>query len=90
MNGGYIIVDCTGLELTAQSKLTISGIYKQVDAAYKTGKPVLAVNCTFEDDIMSPVYVMVNPRSNGNYIATASTLQITIDEDDGVTIVSFV
>lgn len=90
MNGGYIIIDFGDLELTSESKQTISGIYKQVDLAYKTGKPILAAHCTLNDELLSPVEIMVSPSAEtaGNYIATSSIYQIEIDDDDGATITS--
>lgn len=90
MNGGYVMVDCTGIELTSVVKQTITGIYNQVKRAVATNKPIFAVNCTWEQDVMTPIQVMVTPRSSGNYIATASTLQLEIDESDGVTIINMI
>lgn len=86
MNGGYIMIDGTGIELTSQSTTTVTGIFDKVNEAYEKKKPVYVVNITFEQDVMSPVAVMINPRPSGNYICTASTLQIEVDPDDGVTI----
>lgn len=88
MKGGYILLDCRGLELTSPVKLTKTGIYKKVKDAYESGKPVYAVNCLWEGDPMSPISVMITKRSSGNYIATASTLQIVIDENNGVEIIN--
>ena len=87
-NGGYIMIDCTGIELTTQTKQTITGIYDRMKAAVNSGKPIFAINITFEDVYMSPISVMVTQRPSGNYIATASTLQIEVDEDDGVTVIN--
>lgn len=92
VNGGYILVDCTGLDLNTDSKQTITGIFKKVETAFKSGKPVYCVNATFNisgtGNTVSPVAVMVNSDENGGYVATASTLQLWIDSDDGVTIVN--
>lgn len=87
---GYVIIDCKGLELTSQTKQTITGIYNRVRDAYNTGKPCICYNCLWEDDVMSPFNVMINPRSSGNYIATASTLQIEIDDEDGIEITNMI
>lgn len=90
MIGGYILVDCGGLELTSQTKQTIDGIYERVKIAYDTGKPVYATNVLFDEKPMTPVAVMVNPLPGDEdiLVCTASTLQIRVDEDDGVTIVN--
>ena len=91
-NGGYIMVDCTGLDLNTDTKQTITGIFDQIDNAFKSGKPVYAINATFNisgtGNTTSPVNVMVNSDENGGYVATASTLQLWVDSDDGVTIVN--
>lgn len=91
-NGGYILVDCTGLDLNTDTKQTITGIFTKVATAFKSGKPVYCVNATFNisgtGNTVSPVAVMVNSDENGGYVATASTLQLWIDSDDGVTIVN--
>ena len=42
MKGGYILVDCGGLELNDSSSQSITGLYKRAQAALKSGKPVLA------------------------------------------------
>ena len=91
-NGGYILVDCTGLDLNTDTKQTISGIFKKVTTAFESGKPVYCVNATFNisgtGNTVSPVAVMVNSDENGGYVVTASTLQVWIDSDDGCTVVN--
>ena len=89
MKGGYFMVDCEGLDLLTQTEQTIDGIFAQVDNGYNSGKPVFAYNCKWGDDIiMSPVPVMLNPDPDtyGNYVATASVLQLRINPDDGGTV----
>lgn len=85
---GYVVVDCTGIDLLAQSKVTVSGIYDQVKAAYESGKPMFACNCEYGDGVpMTPIQVMCIVEA-GTYVCTASILQIRVDAEDGVTIVS--
>lgn len=90
MNGGYTMIDCAGIELTTGDKQTITGIYNQVKTAYKADKQVIACNLTFAAGKVTPVSVMINPEpgSDTGYIATASTLQLWIGADDGVTVVN--
>lgn len=91
-NGGYIMVDCTGIDLNTATKQTVTGIFNRVETAFKTGKPVYAVNATFNisatGNTVSPINVMINSDQNGGYVATASTLQLWVDKDDGVQIVN--
>ena len=91
MIGGYKLIDCSGLDLLADSKQTITGIYAKVEEAYKTGKPIIAQNLEWGDvGIMSPVAVMVLPYAENTYTATASTLQLVITSDDGVVVNNFI
>ena len=90
MSNGYVLVDCKGCNLLAQSSQTISGLYKACDAAVKTGKPIYAVNCVYGTGVaMSPIQVMCILEA-GVYIFTASILQVRIASDDTVTIVPLI
>lgn len=86
MRGGYIMVDCKGLNLLAVSKQTIAGIYEETEKARKSGKQVLAHNCVWGPGVeITPIPVFAVPF-DGYTVWTSSTLQIIVDEDDGVTI----
>ena len=88
MNGGYVMINCDGLDLTSQSTQTIDGIFEDIDIAYNACKPVFAYNCKWGTLSMSPVPVMVNPDPDtaGNYVVTSSVLQIRVTPSDVVTI----
>lgn len=90
MNGGYILVNCKGLNLLAQSSQTINGLYKESVAAMDSGKPVIAANCVYGTDVpTSPVHVM--GTIEGDYVIfTTSILQIKVKNDDTVTIESLI
>lgn len=90
MNGGYVLLDCKGLELTTATGQTIAGMHQRITDTIGAGKPFYACNCTFEGDVMTPVAVMITPRSGGTYIATASTLQIVIGTDDSIEIINMI
>ena len=88
--GGYSQIDCSGIDLITADKQTIKGIYAQVKKAAKANKAVLACNMIFSQKPCTPAYVMVNadPAGTTTYVCTASTLQLWVDEDDGVTVVN--
>lgn len=87
-NGGYAMVDCQKMNLLAQSAQTVTGLHEACKAAMRTGKPVLACNCEYgEGEPMMPISVMVK-EEGGIIIATASILQIRVDEHDETTIVA--
>ena len=90
MVGGYAMIDCSGLVLTKGTNQNISGIWEQVDAAYKSGKPCWAYNCGYNDGLLSPVSVMILNESATEYIATSSILQISIKNNDVCKVTSLI
>ena len=89
--GGYTMVDCTGISLSTETKQTVSGIYAKVKKAYNAGKAVFAQNLTFASLATTPIQVMINPNpaeGSTDFICTASTLQLWVGADDGVTVVN--
>lgn len=90
MNGGYIMVDCEGLDLTATESQTVTGLYKALKTAKGTDKPVYAYNCIYDDMEVSPIHVFLTELTNGNIVGTASVLQVIVAEDDTVTINSMI
>lgn len=88
MANGYIMVDCTGINLLAGEKQTISGIFAKSTEAIETGKPIYAINLQYGEGVpMTPVAVMAI-EEGGKYCLTASVLQIWVDDDDGVDVVN--
>ena len=90
MVGGYAMIDCEGLVLTKGTNQTINGIWEQVDAAYKSGKPCWAYNCGYNDGMLTPVFVMILNESATEYIATSSILQISIKNNDVCKVTSLI
>lgn len=88
MNGGYIMVDCGGCNLLADSAQTISGLYEKVKYAYESGKPIYAVNCVYGTGVpLTPIPVFMIKQGT-SYCASSSILQVWVNENDGVNIVS--
>lgn len=87
MNGGYFMIDCTGLDLIKGStEQTINGLYEECQKALKANKPVYAVNCVWSTNgLVTPINCMLI-QFDGYVIATASTLQIVVTSADKVTI----
>lgn len=81
MQGGYCMIDCEGLLLTKATNQTVAGIWNQVDSAYKSGKPVWAYNCGYNDGVLSPVPGMLL-YEGGRYCFTSSILQVWISDTD--------
>lgn len=86
--GGYILIDCGGLNLLATDPQTISGLYAKVKKAHELNKPIYAVNCVYGSGVkLSPIQVFAINES-GTIICTASILQIRVASNDSVTITS--
>lgn len=87
-NGGYVMVDCEGLDLTKGSTpQTITGIYEKVQKAMKTSKEILACNCIWGTGLdVTPISVMVIQTDATTVTCTASTLQIIITSSNVITI----
>ena len=91
MKSGYILIDCSGVDLTKGStEQTISGLYARVKAAYNSGKMMIAENAVWGDQgLVSPIQVFAVDFGT-YYVITASTLQIWLTNADKVTIVNMV
>lgn len=91
MNGGYIMIDCTGLDLLlGETPQTVTGLHARIAEAVKTGKALYANNCIWgEGKPVTPVQVFAIYFADiETYIVTASTLQIIVPKNDSVTIVN--
>ena len=87
---GYIMVDCTGLELNDSTEQTIDGLYDRAKAALATGKPCYACNCEMNGGYCSPVAVAAWQEDEDTIIATGHVFRVAIDDDDGVTVTNLV
>ena len=91
MNGGYVMIDCTGLDLLlGDTPQTVTGLHARIADAVKTGKALYANNCIWgEGKPVTPVQVFAIYFADiETYIVTASTLQIIVPKNDSVTIVN--
>ena len=53
MNGGYALVDCTGVDLSDLG--TVNGLYSKLDSAIKSGKFIILANVVNGDTTFSPI-----------------------------------
>ena len=81
---GYVMVDCTGINLNTSSEQTVSGIYKKSLAAIESGKPALACNCNMSGAPCTPCSVIAWMEGT-TIIATGHVLRLTITSEDDVT-----
>lgn len=88
MNGGYIMIDCTGLDLTkGTTSQTVEGIYQRVKSALTHNKPLFANNAIWGNGKpVTPIQVFAIDFGDSGIICTASTLQVVIAPDDSIII----
>ena len=91
MKGGYINIDCSGLDLTkGATEQTITGLYQTVKSAFKANKPIFAYNAIWGGNgIVSPIQVFIVDFST-YFVCTTSTLQIKVTNQDKVTITNLI
>lgn len=87
MNGGYINIDCSGLDLTkGVTKQTITGLYNNIKNAFKANKPIFVYNTNWGDNgIVSPIQVFVIDFGT-QFNCTSATLRVNVTNQDKVTI----
>lgn len=92
MKGGYVNINCTGLDLTKGStEQSITGIYNKVYKSMKTDKPMFAYNCIWGNlGVLTPIQVFALQTASDTITVTASTLQVVVKNDDTITIVNMV
>lgn len=87
MNGGYYMINCKGLDLTkGETPQTITGLYSKMENALSRNKPIYAYNCAWGSLPVTPIEVFIIPLLENTIVATASTLQIWVTNEDVVTI----
>ena len=83
--GGYILVDCEGLDLTSAEKVTKTGFWKKAVTCLKAGKPIIASGCVYgSGKPVSPVTAFGWYLDTHTIVIVGATLHIIIDDEDGV------
>lgn len=81
------MVDCQGLDLTSETKVTKTGFYKLAKKALAQDKPIVAYNCVYgTGKPVSAITCFGWRLSSTSIVIVGATLHITIDSDDGVVV----
>lgn len=80
---GYIMVDATGLDVSATEAQTVDGLYDKLDAALSTGKEIILTGAVNDDVKFSPTPITCM-ASTGISIAMPG-FSATVADDDSVT-----
>lgn len=88
MTGGYILADCTGIDLTGgDTPQTVDGIWDKAVAALESNKPIIAKGCVYGTGVpVSPVPVFGWYIDTDEIVMVGATLHIHIKDDDTLTI----
>lgn len=86
MKGGYINVDCTGLDLSSSDPQTIDGIWDKAVEAMKVNKPIMAYGCDYNGAVMSPVECFGWYIATDEIVIVGATLHVHIKDDDSCTV----
>lgn len=79
MNGGYALIDCTGLDLSDLGE--VPGLYDSVKAAVDNDKVIVLANIVNDDQAFSPITAYGGIEAAGVFVSFFPvTLHIT-DED---------
>ena len=68
-NGGYVLVDFSGVNLYDENPQIIPGIFTAVDAALKTNKPIIAINAVMAVEGVATAPVSPLPMYGGHDMA---------------------
>lgn len=84
MNGGYSMVDCSGLDLGNPG--TVTGLYQKTKDALETGKPVILSGIVNGEQGFSPIVAYGGTESATSVFLSFFPITIHISNQDAVTI----
>ena len=83
MNGGYVIVDCDGLDLGTLG--TVTGLYAKVKDAIATEKPVVLAGIVNGEQAFTPIIAFGGVESATSVFLSFFPVTIHISNTDVVT-----
>lgn len=84
MNGGYVMIDCTGLDLSNPGK--VNGLYARTKKAIETNKPIQLYWLRNNTQGFTPVPAFGGVESASSVFLSFFPVTIHIDNEDTVTI----
>ena len=84
MNGGYVMIDCTGVDLGNLSP--VSGLYAKVKDALHTGKPIVINNIVNGEQSFSPIMSYGGIESETSVFLSFFPITLHIDNENNITI----
>lgn len=84
MNGGYFQLYLE-IDLSKKTKQTISGAYQLARSAVESGKPIILYGADSDGKKSTPIQIF-GWLNGTTYVFGSSVFQISIADDDGITI----
>lgn len=86
--GGYILVDCTGIDENETGEQTVPGIFSKISAAFNSGKEMRAINLVDDSKPIAPVSMVCVKDSETQFTVGFTAVGATITSADKVKVVS--
>lgn len=86
LKGGYIIIDCKGLDLSSSTAQEIEDSFAIATRALNSGKPIIAKNCVYGNAPVSPVTCFAWAISATEIVIVGATLHIHVKSDNTATV----
>lgn len=86
LKGGYIIIDCKGLDLSLTTAQEIDDSFAIAKTALNSGKPIIAKNCVYGTAPVSPVTCFAWEISATEIVIVGATLHIHVKSDNTATV----
>ena len=85
-NGGYIMVDCTGLDLSISTSQEIDGIWDKAEKALNQKKPIIAHGCKYSTADVTPVTCFGWRIAADEIVIVGATLHVHVKDNDTATV----
>ena len=83
MNGGYVLIDCKGLDLNVLG--TVDGLYAKVKAAVKAEKPIVLCNVVNATQAFTPIVAFGGEESSTSVFLSFFPVTLHVSSSDVVT-----
>lgn len=83
MNGGYSLIDMTGVDLNDLG--TKTGLYDAIKAAVKAGKPMVLCGIVNNTQAFSPIVAYGGVESSTSVFVSFFPITLHVDSDDAIT-----
>lgn len=83
MNGGYTMIDCTGIDLGNLG--TVSGLYKRIKSAISTEKPIVLYGMVNGEQEFTPVTAFGGVESSTSVFLSFFPVTIHVSNLDVIT-----